>query len=571
MVMLCAGQGLAQESDEDRIFPRDGYIRLVNGRLTLVQQPTTPTVPVQPEQPEQPELGSAPGARGFSDFETLLAQAERAGSLAAPPGAPTGVISPQMQTAPPVDLAGALEQSDKVQTVNNQIRNPASLDPRVRAYRYGQIYTQADGAYWLPVRQDLDTPLSMFDPNVVQLLEVVPGPYALQYGPGFAYLNVQTALTPRYDAYEGHIFLGQTYYGNGDLLNATQRYYGGNKGWGFSILHASRDGNAYRAGNGTHIPAAYNNEDLSAQFGFDLDIDRRVEFNYMRQDQTNTQFPGQFFQVNAAVTQGWNLRYLDTSAENPWSKMTAEGWYNIGWMKGATNPEDWTFQVVPRVDQALQAFFGAAYNPNFAATTNGGTTTTGGRFTTVYGEDGEKQLTVGSDARYINQYVNERINFNTPLPPPVDAVSFQTGLPRSFMTDAGAFTQLVVPVTSKLTSTAGARVDWIHTEIPGGRPLDYPGNYPAGDPLASNNVLYSCFLTNKLELDEDWNATLGLGEAMRPPTLTERYADGEYIAMLQSGFTRLIGSPFVTPERLWQMDASLNCDYDNFRGRLSGF
>ena len=53
MVMLCAGQGLAQESDEDRIFPRDGYIRLVNGRLTLVQQPTTPTVPVQPEQPEQ--------------------------------------------------------------------------------------------------------------------------------------------------------------------------------------------------------------------------------------------------------------------------------------------------------------------------------------------------------------------------------------------------------------------------------------------------------------------------------------------------------------------------------------
>jgi outer membrane receptor protein involved in Fe transport len=546
LVALSTAKGRAQAPADEPIFPSEGYVRLVSGRLTL--QPAAPPVPVQPEQPEQPEQGILTSARGFPDVAALLAQAERSGSLGAPAGTSTA-ISPATQVAPQIDLAGALESSDSVQTVNNQIRNPAALDPRVRAYRYGQIYTQADGAFWMPVRQDLDTPLSMFDPNVVQMLEVVPGPYALQYGPGFSYLNAVTTLTPRYDCFEGHLFFGQTYYGNGDLLNATQRYYGGNQGWGFSILHASRTGNAYTAGDGTQIPAAYNNENLFAQFGFDVDIDRRVEFNYLRQDQTNTQYPGQFFQVSAAVTQGWNLRYIDQSVDG-------------------TNPEEWTFQIVPRVDQGLKNFFGDQnFDPNFAATTNGGIFSTGGRLATVYGEDGERQLSVGTDFRYINQYVNENIRFDSPI----GTVAFQTGLPRSFMTDGGLFTELTVPASSYWTSTAGARVDWIHAEIPGGRPIDYPGNYPANDPRAQSHVLYSCFLTNEVKIDEEWSAQLNLGEAMRPPTLTELYADGEYIAMLQSGFTRLVSRLELPPERLWQIDTGLSCDYECFRGRITGF
>lgn len=569
VAMLAVGSmGAPRATGDGSIFPSDGFVRLVNGRLSLLQDPPAPPAPVQPEQPEQPERGILTGQRGFTNEDALLAFAERQGNLAAPPGV-SSAISPQTQAAPQVDLAGALEQSDRVQTVNNQIRNPAALDPRVRAYRYGQIYTQADGAFWMPVRQDLDTPLSMFDPNVIQLLEVVPGPYALQYGPGFAYLNAVTTLTPRYDCYENHFFTGNTYYGNGDLLNATQRFYGGNQGWGYSILHASRTGNAYTAGNGVQIPAAYNNEDLFAQFGFDVDIDRRVEFNYLRQDQVNTQFPGQFFQVNAAVTQGWNLRYLDTSVDNIWTRLTAEGWYNIGWMKGATNPQEWTFQVVDRVDQALRNRFGnpMGYDPDFNAQTNGGIYTTGGRLTTVYGEDDERQLTVGTDARYINQYVNEHLFYNLPTPPPAD---FVTGLPRAFMTDVGVFSTLAMPVTSYWTSTLGARVDWVHTDLVDGIPPGYPQqNYDP--PYNKNDVLYSVFLTNQIELDEDWTASVNFGEAMRPPTLTERYADGEFIAMIQSGFSRLIGGPEIPPEKLWQIDAALSFDYETARGRFGGF
>ena len=135
------------------------------------------------------------GDRGFDSLEELRTRLQERGLLSQNSPTPTSAMIPDQQASPPIDLVSALQQSDTVQTVNNQIRNPVSLDPPVRGYRFGQIYTQGDGAYWIPVRQVLDTPLSMFDPNVVEVIEAVAGPYSLQYGPGFSYLNVVTAPT----------------------------------------------------------------------------------------------------------------------------------------------------------------------------------------------------------------------------------------------------------------------------------------------------------------------------------------------------------------------------------------
>ncbi len=84
-------------------------------------------------------------------------------------------------------------------------------------------------------------------------------------------------------------------------------------------------------------------------------------------------------------------------------------------------------------------------------------------------------------------------------------------------------------------------------------------------------MLYSFFLSNKVDLDENWNCKFGFGQAQRPPSLTERYADGEFLSVIQSGFSRVIGSPTLAPERLWQIDCGLNANYDKFAAVLSGF
>ncbi len=569
----------AAEPDGPAILPSEGWIRMVNG--TLVRMQDEPAESRQPEQSRQPEsFGGiqSPNAteRGASEFLAMLQAAERAGAILSSAASPVvEAISPSQQSAPAMDLVNALEKSDVVQTVNSQLRNQASFDPRIRAYRYGQIYTQVDGAVWVPVRQDLDTPLSMFDPSIVQSLEVTPGPYLPMAGAGFAYLNAMTAPTPRYDGFEAHGFLGTDYFGNGDQLNATQRFYGGNSNWGFSILHASRTGNAYRAGNGVYIPAAYNNEDFFAQFGFNLDTDRKVEFRYLRQDQTNTQYPGQFFQTNIQITQGFNLNYVDESVDGPWTRLVGQGWYNIGRLQGATNPTENVFQVVQRVDTALQQFYNDfTFNPNFTGNTNAGTYTTGARVATVYGDDGDQQFTTGADARLINQYVNENLSWQDPSQ---TTIATNTGLPRSYQVDPGLFAQWTVPTASYWTSTIGGRVDWLYSNVVS----PFPSTYPSGDPnaipnydinlLPQSNVLYSLFWTNKVELDEDWTARFGAGVAQRAPTLTERYADGEFLALIQNGFSRVVGQPNIPIEKAWQLDANLACDYDTFRGRISGF
>ena len=182
------------------LFPGYGTTRLVNGRF--VQQ-TAPSEPSQSETPNVPSTTSPSASdRQFNSLSSLVSAAQQAGAIRVNTTAPSETLNVSQQVNPPLDLVGALQQSSSVQTVNNQLRNPVALDPRVRGYRYAQIYTQADGGFWLPVRQDLDTPLSMIDPTIVQQAEVVPGPYALRYGPGFSYLNVVTAPTPRYDSYE---------------------------------------------------------------------------------------------------------------------------------------------------------------------------------------------------------------------------------------------------------------------------------------------------------------------------------------------------------------------------------
>ena len=294
--------------------------------------------------------------------------------------------------------------------------------------------------------------------------------------------------------------------------------------------------------------------------GFDIDTDQHLEFRYLRQDQVNTQYPGKIFQTNFEITQGFNLQYIDQNVTAPWSKLLVESWYNIGHLGGATNPNETFFNTVDRVNVALENV--GVTDPNFNATTNASSFSTGERLATTYGDQEETQLTVGSDIRYINQYVNENLQYT-------GTEQFSTGLPRSFMTDPGAFAELAIPFASYWNTTVGTRVDWIHTNLDGPLPANYPDNL--GNQLAQNNVLYSFFLSNKVDLDKNWNCKFGFGQAQRPPSLTERYADGEFLSVIQSGFSRIIGSPTLAPERLWQIDCGLNANYDKFRGRLSGF
>ena len=50
----------------------------------------------------------------------------------------------------------------------------------------------------MAARQDMDTMLSKIDAGLIQEVTVIPGPYGVQYGPAFSFIDVETSPTPRY-------------------------------------------------------------------------------------------------------------------------------------------------------------------------------------------------------------------------------------------------------------------------------------------------------------------------------------------------------------------------------------
>ena len=160
------------------------------------------------------------------------------------------------------------------------------------------------------------------------------------------------------------------------------------------------------------------------------------------------------------------------------------------------------------------------------------------------------------------------------------------------------FAELNLPVNDRLKVKAGGRVDFVHTDsdprlITGNVNLFGPASIATVSPTAPINPfvvdpivyssdptdtnlskqfnLFSGFATSEYLLDEHLTAVTAAGYAERAPTLTELYASGPFIGVLQQGTSRLIGDPNLQKERDSQMDVGMKADYGWFKGGVTGF
>jgi outer membrane receptor protein involved in Fe transport len=465
-----------------------------------------------------------------------------------------------------------LQASNNVQTVKVQQRSPVAFNPHIRGYNVNQIYTSGDGALWIPVREDLDSMLSKIDPSLIREMAVIPGPYGLRYGPGFSFIDVVTSPTPRYDGYEGHNRFGMTYHGNGERIYGRDTFYGGNSNYGFMINYGNRTGNDYAPGGNAPIsllPSSYHNQNFNGQLGFDLSEDSDIEFRYTRMDQTNTEYAAQFFDVNALETDAFNVAYnYDSPVRN--QKSRVEAWYNATNFAGdTTRKQQQNFPVIERVNAALNVALGVT-DASLLGTTGGDISSTGARTMTVWGADEDPQLALGADFRHLNQALVENYDISGSAP-----LEFSTNLPRAKASDPGAFAELTLPASSRWTTKIGGRIDFYgttadasqlraNTSLPGITTMDT-------SVLDQNDVLLAFYLTNDYKVNDNTTIQVGGGHAQRAPTLRERYSDGLFLAILQSGFSRVIGNPSLRKERAWQIDAGIDYEDDIWRGKLHAF
>lgn len=457
------------------------------------------------------------------------------------------------------DVGNLLRKAISAHGVSTQDRTPIVSETRVRGQRSGQVL--ASGSYWTPVRADLDTMMNKIDSRLLDDVVLIKGPYSPRYGPGFRFVDFNLIETPRYEQYETHGSTSFDYDTNGEQSYGRQTLFGGNQDWGFRVSYGHRTGTDYETGSGRDIPASYKSRDLFVAFGWDRNEHERFEFNYLRLDQTDLEFPGLVYDINFLVTNGYELKYVNTDPMIG-DRLDSEIWYNETRFEGDTLNSGKT-QQIPTLPTIL---FSPSGFDGFAITDAEGQSL-GYRVETTFGQANETQTSFGFDITHLRQHLNDV----EPLIPDPNDNNFP--IPPSQSTDVGLYWEEVAPMSDALTLTGGARIDFVSTQANNnvdGVPFTISDNLLV-DSLGRDFFLWSAFITAEVAVDDVWTVTMGAGHGQRPPTLTELYTNSSFIGSLQPGLTALNGDPTLKKERLTQVDFGVQGNFDNARIGAHGY
>ncbi|MCR9198394.1 MAG: TonB-dependent receptor [Planctomycetaceae bacterium] len=457
------------------------------------------------------------------------------------------------------DVGNLLRKAISAHGVSTQDRTPIVSETRIRGQRTGQVL--ASGSYWTPVRADLDTMMNKIDSRLLEDVVIIKGPYSPRYGPGFRFVDFNLIETPRFEQYETHGSTSFDYDTNGEQSYGRQTLLGGSQDWGFRVSYGHRTGTDYETGDGRDIPASYKSRDLFFALGWDRGEHERFEFNYLRLDQTDLEFPGLVYDINFLVTNGYELKYVNT---NPLigDRLDSEVWYNETRFEGDTLNSGKTKQI-PTLPTIL---FSPSGFDGFAITDAEGQSM-GYRVETTFAEADGTQTSVGFDITHLRQHLNDI----EPLIPDPDDNNFP--IPPSQSTDVGLYWEEVAPVSDVVTLTAGGRIDFVTTQANNnvdGVPITISDNLWV-DSLNRDFFLWSAFLTAEIAVNDHWTVTMGAGHGQRPPTLTELYTNSSFIGSLQPGLTALMGDPELRKERLTQLDFGIQGNFENARLGAHGY
>ncbi len=470
----------------------------------------------------------------------------------------------ESRTRPVTDAGSLFRATSGVSAVYTQRRNPIVNDPRVRGMRFGQLY--GSGSYWIAARPDLDTLYSKIDAALIQEMIVIKGPYSAMYGPAFDFLAIEFLPAPRFEnGMEWHGTSSVGYGVNGEQWRGRETALTGNADWGVLCSYGHQTANDYSTGGGFSLPTSYNSRDAMMTLSKDLSDEETIEVRYLRADQTGLEFPGQMFDINCLVADAWESSY-QWEAPGGDVAVEVEGWYNRTRYSGDTRNA--SKGIVPEIESALDDLAGSpAGSSRFAGVTDADVTSVGGRASIRMGDEETGTVSAGVDFRLVNQQINER--FTVLLGPPMPTVlDIHTNLPRSQWIDPGVFAECSIPVGETWITRLGGRVDWVRTTVDQD---DLRPDSVLWGQLTQNDALYLIYVSNQWQVNDHWTVCANIGHAERPPTLVERYADGVFLGILQSGLSRVTGDPDLRSERLWQLDVGMDFTAARLRGGLNAY
>ncbi len=531
--------------------------------------PPLEPLPVQPESPLMAASVDALTAnifRGDSPRSDLRLVPRTAG----PRVASDRILGIEAKARTTTDAGSLLGQSARGQGVTTQKRNPIITDPRIRGSRVGQL--SASGSYWVPTRIDLDTVLSKLDSRLISEINVIKGPYAVEYGPGSDFIDFTLAPSPRsQDEPEFGGSSGLEYQDNGQQWYRRQTVNYAASDWGVRAGYGERSGSNYHSGSelgvaGITIPSSYHSRDFDIALGCDLTEGQSLELIYLLQDQSPVKLPGQAFDIDSHVTHAFEAKWvhdrLDFLEAERWE---AEAWINDAHLTGNAQ------------SKLKRQSFPILNDRSYLGVTDVNSLSTGARAAAIWQLAPHRELSLGTDVRVVRQELDEISSLVSLIP----ISGRNSPIPQSLAANPGLFLKLTDQTWDHLTLESGLRGDLVTAQVTedearlrnlgtGLFPLSLP-SILGTQQLNQTFGLGGGYLSAAYQIGDSWKLKAAAGHGERAPSLTELYVAESFMFLLQNGLNTVTGDPLLRPERRWQIDLGAEYAGERLRASVNGF
>ncbi len=436
-------------------------------------------------------------------------------------------------------------------------------DARIRGYSGSQAVAVANGMNQGRTRLDIDSLFSQIDPNLVESITVIAGPYSVEYGPGFAFFDAQLISPGRSNVMKYTSVSNFGFNTNGQQLMWRETAGFSDQHSGAIVSFGQRMGNDYRAGSPStdfHVPASYHVQDVYAVISGDITERSRVDASFLHQAIQDTELPGVAYDINRQNADQINLRFAWRDDSTNTDRFQAQFWWNEAtYSADASRPSKQITFVSRLIDEPYPDMAGGG-----TLIGNGLSDNWGARGLALFGDQEVWQLRTGVDWRRIRQFYREQ-DFQANGAPALMGDTF--GIPNSSQDDFGVFAGGTWKPVDRWTLAAGQRLDAVAyglttsdlvvTSTQNTPNLDF---YPGFD--TSTRLLSTTYFTSSIQATDDLTLNAGVAYAMRPPNLTELYSDQPFAPMVRFGNSFAFGDSALASEKNLQFDLGFTKRYE---------
>lgn len=415
-------------------------------------------------------------------------------------------------------------------------RGGTALDPVFRGSQGDQLNVTIDGGMHVngacPNR--MDPPTFHVEAEDLEKVEIFKGPYAVRLGPASAgVVNLVMAKPEQFSQFAVHGKLESSYESIYAGKKGRLSLWGGNKGYDFNLTAGAENYDDYKDGRGLQVPSEFRTTHYAAKFGLNPAASHRLQISHRQSFARDLKYPALPMDADKDDTQMYAVDYLG-GGFHPWlESMAAKAYFS-------------------RVDHVMSNTHKPTYS-TVHSVTDVNTKTSGGRLEGTLRVSRDGRLSLGADYSDLEK---DGMRTRDMVAGTMAGKHFDDIVwPNAEMKNFGIFAELRKPLTGRLFSTVGTRMDFGYSQARHPEPAFVQ---LAGSDLNRRQTVWSGNAHLRYRFSERMEFGLSAGRGVRLPNITERY-----IYLLPVGLDRYdyLGNPDLQPEENWQGEMTMKGTY----------